>query len=60
MTMTGAGSATDPCPEIPESFIDPTRILKLAREIKSGVAATEDAVAEPSETVLRPENWTGA
>ena len=49
MTMTGQAHAADPCPEVPESFIDPTRILKLAREIKSGVAATEDAVAEPLE-----------
>jgi hypothetical protein len=50
MTMTSAVFAADPCPEIPESLVDPTRILKLAREIKSAVAATEDAVAEPIET----------
>jgi hypothetical protein len=55
MTMTSADFATDPCPEIPESFIDPMRILKLARAIKSGVAATEDAVVEPSETASADE-----
>jgi hypothetical protein len=38
MTMTSPVSAADPCPEIPEHFVDPTRILKLVREIKSGVA----------------------
>jgi hypothetical protein len=37
MTMTSPVSAEDPCPEIPEHFVDPTRILKLVREVKSGV-----------------------
>jgi hypothetical protein len=50
MTMTSKESAEDPCPEIPESFVDPTRILRLAREIKCGVPASEEAVAEASET----------
>ena len=45
-----------PAPEIPEAFIDPTRILKLARELKSrACAATEDAVAEPPETASAEE-----
>lgn len=43
MTMTGTASSDDPCPEIPEHFVDPTRILKLAREIKGSVTVTEDA-----------------
>ena len=50
MTMTSAIFDTDPCPEIPESFVDPTRILKLAREIKSGISGADDGVAEPLET----------
>jgi hypothetical protein len=41
-----ATSASDPCPQIPETFIDPTRILKLAREIHT-VPAGLDGVAEP-------------
>ena len=41
MTMTSEVSATDPCPEIPEHFVDPTRILKLARAIKSGTSVPE-------------------
>jgi hypothetical protein len=48
MTMTSEESATDPCPTIPEGFVDPLRILKLARELRKGRAATEDAVADPS------------
>jgi len=47
MTMTSAVSAADPCPEIPEHFIDPLRIFKLAREIKGHVPASKD---EPNET----------
>lgn len=49
MTMTSAVSASDPCPLIPEQFIDPTRILKLARELKKQPALGEDAVKEASE-----------
>jgi hypothetical protein len=47
MTMTSDVSAVDPCPTIPEGFVDPLRILKLARELRKGRAATEDAVADP-------------
>jgi hypothetical protein len=41
MTVTSESSATDPCAEIPDHFVDPTRILKLVREIKSGVSVAE-------------------
>jgi hypothetical protein len=47
MTMTSKVSADDPCPEIPENFIDPTRIFKLAREIKGHVGGTKDEPTEP-------------
>ena len=47
MTMTSAVSAEDPCPEIPEHFVDPLRIFKLAREIKGHVAAARD---DPDQT----------
>ena len=30
-TMDSKVSASDPCPDIPESFVDPTRIVKLVR-----------------------------
>ncbi len=46
LTVDSKVSATDPCPEIPETFVDPTRILKLAREIHA-VSAGQDGVTEP-------------
>jgi hypothetical protein len=48
MTLQSEVATTDPCPVIPETFVDPTRILKLAREIhavspgQDGVTATVD------------------
>lgn len=39
-------AAVDPCPRVPETFVDPTRILKLAREIHA-VSAGQDGMAEP-------------
>ena len=50
MTMTSKVSADDPCPEIPENFVDPTRIFKLAREIKGHVSGTKDESTEPPES----------
>jgi hypothetical protein len=50
MTMTSEPSAEDPCPTIPETFVNPLRIIKLARELKKGVAASEDAVTDPPES----------
>jgi hypothetical protein len=47
MTMTGKTFSDDPCPEVPEHFVDPTRILKLARQIKGSVAVAEDAAGGP-------------
>lgn len=48
-TMTSEVSARDPCPDIPEPFVDPTRILKLARELKKQALPSEDAVKETPE-----------
>jgi hypothetical protein len=45
-TMHSAVAACDPCPEIPESFVDPTRILKLARELKKQALPSADAVKD--------------
>lgn len=45
LTVDSEVSSTDPCPDIPETFVDPTRILKLAREIHA-VSAGQDAVVE--------------
>jgi hypothetical protein len=45
LSMESESSTADPCPEIPETFVDPTRILKLAREIHA-VSAGQDGVLE--------------
>jgi hypothetical protein len=50
MTMTSEESAADPCPEIPETFVNPLRIIKLARELKKGGAVGEDAVVDPTDS----------
>lgn len=49
MTMQSQESASDPCPEIPEQFVDPTRILKLARELKKETPLREEAAKETAE-----------
>jgi hypothetical protein len=48
LTMTSTVSDADPCPEIPEHFVDPTRILKLARQIKGSVPVAEGERPEPA------------
>jgi hypothetical protein len=50
MTMTSEVSVDDPCPEIPENFVDPTRIFKLSREIKGHVGVVKDDSTEPLES----------
>jgi hypothetical protein len=40
--------AADPCPEVPEGFLDPTRMGKLARELRKGVPPAEEP-ARPAE-----------
>jgi hypothetical protein len=46
LTVNSEVSSADPCPVIPETFVDPMRILKLAREIHT-VSAGQDGVVEP-------------
>jgi hypothetical protein len=40
MTMTSQEEASDPCPEVLPAFVDPTRIAKLARELKTKKSAS--------------------
>jgi hypothetical protein len=42
MAMASQESATDPCPDVPESFLDPTRMGKLVRQLRKGVPLTEE------------------
>lgn len=63
MTMKSEISATDPCPEIPDHFVDPTRILKLAREIKSSISVPEGDQPEAADRTAESEpdtetTWT--
>jgi hypothetical protein len=63
MTMTSQEQARDPCPQVPTAFVDPTRITKLARELKTRKSASvassgpeaagETAAPEQAEQVLR-------
>jgi hypothetical protein len=46
LSMESEVSATDPCPNIPASFLDVVRIPKLARQLKKNARAGEDAVAD--------------
>lgn len=45
MAMQSKVSATDPCPEVPEGFLDPTRMGKLVRELRKGVPLAEEPAA---------------
>jgi hypothetical protein len=58
LQMKSETSATDPCPEIPETFVDPTKILRLARELKAKTAPREDGVREPLEQEESPSEST--
>jgi len=53
-TMTSAVSDGDPCPTIPEYFVNPLRILKLAREIKGSVGVTEEEATAATSTTEPP------
>lgn len=49
MTLHSTVATHDPCPAIPECFVDPTRIPRLVRELKKNVKQTEDAAGESEE-----------
>lgn len=64
MTLGSVESASDPCPEIPEAFVDPTRILKLARELKKQALPAADELHETTEPEMvaetlaeNPQHW---
>ena len=46
MTMTSAVSEADPCPQVPAVFVDPRRIVKLTRELKTKKSAAEEAAKQ--------------
>jgi hypothetical protein len=64
MAMKSTVSVSDPCPRIPEGFLDPTRRGQLTRELRKGVAVAEeaadeakDAAAEEQSSESRPAVW---
>ena len=61
MTMSSSVHARDPCLEIPDSFVNPLRILKLVRELKKPVPtpkeAADDPVADEPATPESPTEW---
>jgi hypothetical protein len=44
MTMTSEEKTSDPCPEVLAAFVDPTRIAKLTRELKTKKSASVEAI----------------
>ena len=54
MTLDSEEHKSDPCPEIPEVFVDPTRIVKLTRELKTKKSAQvqggDEELAKPDES----------
>jgi hypothetical protein len=48
LTMTSEEKASDPCPQVPSAFVDPTRIVKLARELKTKKSANVDSAQHES------------
>jgi hypothetical protein len=53
-TMTSAASDVDPCPTVPEYFVDPLRILKLTREIKGSTGVAEEELPEDTPALVSP------
>jgi hypothetical protein len=43
LTMHSEASAHDPCPQIPKTFLNPTRMSKLVRELKKRAPPQEEA-----------------
>lgn len=57
MTMTSEPAASDPCPEIPEGFLDPTRMGKLVRQLRKGVPVTDEPAAAAQDPAAEEEAW---
>jgi hypothetical protein len=56
MPMISTEQANDPCPEVPAAFVDPTRIAKLTRELKTKKsAAVEPGTPEVAAAADAPE-----
>jgi hypothetical protein len=56
LSMTSEEHAADPCPTVPETFVDPQRMADLSREIKGFTSVSEDGDGPPSDV---PEERPG-
>jgi hypothetical protein len=58
LTMHSREHAEDPCPQIPETFLNPRRMTQLVRELghfgATGPPETDLTLAEPAESIDRP------
>jgi hypothetical protein len=57
MAMTSAPTVTDPCPDIPETFVDATRMRQLVRALGKGVPVTEEAAGPAPAPAVEVEAW---
>jgi hypothetical protein len=55
MAMTSTPALSDPCPDIPEGFLDPTRMGKLVRELRKGVPVAEEPAGEAKDPAAEEE-----
>lgn len=59
LSMTSEEQAQDPCPRVPQTFVDPSRMSDLSREIKGfssdSIAAPEPSEESPADRAGRPE-----
>lgn len=58
LTMSSEALPYDPCPEIPENFVNPLRILKLARELKKRAPTKEEAAKSASDLEAEQQTYT--
>jgi hypothetical protein len=49
LTMRSPVHATDPCPEVPDTFLDPERVAKVVRGLKKSAPLKEAARAEAAQ-----------
>jgi hypothetical protein len=60
MTMKSVVYASDPCPEIPKTFVNPLRIMKLARELEKQVPAEQEAAKAGTDADAEQEAYIDA
>jgi hypothetical protein len=59
LSMTSQVSETDPCPQLPPTFVDPSRMREIAREIKGFSTADASSADAPEPTERRREDRAG-